>query len=259
MPREKTPVLRKFILAVLLISVIIVGILAGIYFKKAPPGDENNVEQIVETANKIKVPVKNNPVIDYNTLEKNGKSGELTEERKTRYGVGKGIDMIVREDESFKVGKTVVSMQEILENALAGKDTLYEKDLTTNDTLQGKKLREYGIYIVQPGDNIWNIHFKFLKDYFDHKTIMLTPLADEPTKAGCSSGVGKLLKFSERMVSIYNIIEHKVDLNLNMIEPMSKVIVYNMNEILALLGQIDYSEVDHLQFDGDTIWIPTEQ
>ncbi len=117
----------------------------------------------------------------------------------------------------------------------------------------------YGIYVVRPGDNIWNIHFLFLKDYFARKGITLSPQSDEPDPQGYSSGVGKILKFSENMVYIYNIRQHKLDVNLDLIHPRSKIVVFNMAEALSLLDQIDYRNVKQIKFDGETLWIPAEQ
>jgi hypothetical protein len=117
----------------------------------------------------------------------------------------------------------------------------------------------YGIYVVRPNDNIWNIHFNFLKDLFNHKGITLSPLADEPTAGGKSSGVGKLLKFSENMVAIYNVREHRLEANLDFIIPDSKVVVFNFSQVFGMLDQIDYRNIDHIQFDGETIWIPALQ
>jgi len=117
----------------------------------------------------------------------------------------------------------------------------------------------YGIYVVRSGDNIWNIHFRFLKDYFDHRNIELSPLADEPDTKGFSSGVGKILKFSENMVYIYNLRERKLDVDLNLLQPMSKIVVFNMAEVFSLLDPIDYTAVNRIKFDGDTLWIPAEQ
>ncbi|OQY11444.1 MAG: hypothetical protein B6I31_04925 [Desulfobacteraceae bacterium 4572_19] len=294
---------------------------------------------------KVKIPVTNKTVLDYNNLENDQKTIDITNERKLKYGVDGGIDLIVRSDEKFKVGKVTISMQEILEKAIINKGGLLERDITntdsnaninstidspnvnvntdidteitenvifekaitqksikedgftkedsknisktnikesersgknsnkeiksdtgnglTNSTSQTnateKEIKEYGIYVVQAGDNIWNIHFRLLKDYFNRKGIVLTSRADEPTKEGFSSGIGKLLKFSEQMVSIYNILEHKIDFNLNIIEPMSKIVVYNMNEVFSMLNQIDYSQADNIQFDGETIWLPAQQ
>lgn len=117
----------------------------------------------------------------------------------------------------------------------------------------------YGIYVVRPNDNIWNIHFNFLKDLFRHKGITLSPLADEPTAGGRSSGVGKLLKFSENMVAIYNVREHRLEADLDLIIPDSKVVVFNFSQVFGMLDQIDYRNIDHIQFDGETIWIPALQ
>jgi len=119
-------------------------------------------------------------------------------------------------------------------------------------------LDAYGIYVVKPKDNIWNIHFQFLKDYFTHKEVILSPMDDEPTPEGESSGVGRLLKFSETMVHIYNIREKKLDTDLNMIQPMSKIVVFNLARVFAMLESIDYSEVGRIRFDGETLWLPAK-
>ena len=58
------------------------------------------------------------------------------------------------------------------------------------------------------------------------------------------------------MVIIYNIKEKKVTEDVNIIDPLSKVVIYNMDEIFALLEQIDFNQVDRLRFDGSNIWIP---
>jgi len=121
------------------------------------------------------------------------------------------------------------------------------------------EVEAYGIYVVRPGDNIWNIHFVFLRDYFGHKGIALSQLSDEPDRQGFSSGVGKILKFSENMVYIYNIRQRKLDVNLNLIHPRSKIVVFNMGEAFSLLDQIDYRNVKQIKFDGETLWIPAEQ
>jgi len=119
-------------------------------------------------------------------------------------------------------------------------------------------LDAYGIYVVKPKDNIWNIHFQFLQDYFTHKDVILSPIADEPTPEGESSGVGRLLKFSETMVHIYNIREKMLDTDLNLIHPLSKIVVFNLARVFAMLESIDYSEVGRIRFDGETLWLPAK-
>ncbi len=123
------------------------------------------------------------------------------------------------------------------------------------EKLSASKTEEYGIYIVRPGDNIWNIHFRFLNGCFEKKGVTISPLADEPIANGVSSGVGKLLKFSENMVYLYNLEKRKLDINLNQLTPFKKIVIYNMNRVFELLDQIDYQSVNRIHFDGESIWI----
>jgi hypothetical protein len=113
--------------------------------------------------------------------------------------------------------------------------------------------------VVQPGDNIWNIHFNILKEFYENQGITISPNADEPINRGMSSGVGKILKFSETMVIIYNFIERKIVSNIELLEPLSKIIIYNMDEIFSLLQEINYENLDRIQFDGKSIWVPTKK
>ncbi len=117
----------------------------------------------------------------------------------------------------------------------------------------------YGIYVVRPGDNIWNIHFGFLKEYFQGRGISLSSSADEPMSPGRSSGVGRILKFSEKMVYIYNLRERKLEPDLHIIQPMSRIAVFNMGQVLDLFSQIDHSNIREVRFDGETLWIPASQ
>nr|WP_320014397.1 hypothetical protein [uncultured Desulfobacter sp.] len=196
------------------------------------------------------------PVIDYNELAKEGIIKDLMESRKKDLGVNNSVDMVVKSNESFTVGGNTVSMEKVLEQAFAGKGKVLEKELDESGAQKSVGLISYGVYVVQPGDNIWNIHFRMLKDFYIRKGIRLGETADEPKSSGMSSGVGKILKFSETMVIIYNLKEKKVTADINIIDPLSKVVIYNMDEIFALLEQIDFEHVDKLRFDGSNIWIP---
>ena len=236
----------------ILVSCIILVAVAGLWFwlKKDSKVTTQNMSEKVHT------PATGETVIDYNNIEKDKALIALMQKRKAEYGIEKGVDIITKSDESFKIGDSTVSMQEILDKIRIKSGDIVEKDLKSNKMDSIKNPEAFGIHVVQPGDNIWNIHFNFLKDYFAHKGISLSPLADEPARGGQSSGVGKLLKFSESTVNIYNIKERKIDVDLNLIYPLSKVVIYNMDQIFALLDLIDYEHVNRIQFDGETLWIP---
>ncbi len=195
-------------------------------------------------------------VIDYNELAKESIMKDLMASRKKDLGLNDSVDLVVKSNETFTVGGNTVSMEKILEQAFADKGKVLEKKLDESGAQTPVRLTTYGVYVVQPGDNIWNIHFRMLKEYYARKGIRLRQNADEPESSGLSSGVGKILKFSEAMVIIYNLKEKKVTADVNIIDPLSKAVIYNMDEIFALLEQIDFNHVDRLRFDGSNIWIP---
>jgi len=178
-------------------------------------------------------------------------------EKVLTYGVGESIDMIVRPDESIKVGKETVRMQKLLDEVRLKQGEILETDLVAET--KPKEHDAFGIHVVQPGENIWDIHFNLLKDYYDHKGIQISPLADEPDRLGYSTGVGKILKFSENLVHIYNLRERTLDSDLHLIYPLSKIVVYNMGRVFALLDRIDYKDVSRIEFDGETLWLPAVQ
>jgi len=253
MPKKNAAISNKIAVIIIICAVVAAIAVAGLFLMRKATGPvEKNL------SGKVHVPIKSQPVIDYNKLEKDKELQILTQKRKAKYGVEKSVDIIVKSDESLKIGDSTVSMQEILDKIRIKSGDIIEKDIEGLN-LPDDRIRAFGIYVVKTEDNIWNIHFKFLKDYFDHKGIALAPLADEPDRKGFSSGIGKILKFSEKTVSIYNIKERKIAVDLNLIYPLSKVVVYNMDRIFALLDSIDYNNANRIQFDGETLWIQIDQ
>ncbi|MFH2092866.1 MAG: hypothetical protein ABIJ31_10935 [Pseudomonadota bacterium] len=218
---------------------------------------QENTKPIEKGAVQGQIIVK--PDIDYQYLKKDEALKQLMGDRKENLGIKKSLDMIVNSDESFKVGDNQVSMQDILEKSQIQTGGMFTQKIEQSGAVSPAKIKEYGIYVVQPNDNIWNIHFNILKEYYESRGINVSPRADEPIQKGLSSGVGKILKFSENMVVIYNMVDKKVASNIDLLEPLSKVVVYNMDEVFSLLSKIDYEQIDRLQFDGKTIWIPAKK
>ncbi len=253
---------------------------------KAKPEGEKDAPQVVKGT------IKAEPEINFKDLNKNPELDKLMADRKAKSGVDKSLDMIVQSDEKFVVGGQKISMKEILKKAMAQKGEIFQEDIRVpgeseepvasrasggsgaireSSSSEGsgvseesgaplpKGIKEYGIYVVRKGDNIWNIHFNILKEFYSSRGISVASRADEPVNEGVSSGVGKILKFSEQMVMIYNLTERKMADDINLLQPLSKIIVYNMGEIFSLLQEVTYENVDRIQFDGTSIWIPAKQ
>ncbi len=255
MPGENTNSSNK-ILGIIAICVVITAVIvAGLKFRaKQEKQPEPAPPKPVVQPDSQPEPRR---VMDYNKLEQDNNLNTLMKERKAKYGIENGIDLVVRSDESLKVGNKIVSMEKILDETRLKQGDLVEKNISNKN--KKRPAEELGIYVVQKGDNIWNIHFRMLKDYFDRRQISLSPVADEPKQNGSSTGVGKILKFSENIVYIYNLNEETFDTEINLIQPLSKIVIYRMGEVFALLEQIDYKNVNHIQFDGEVLWIPGDQ
>ena len=256
MPKKNISRLNRVSKIVAICIMVIAATVAGWWFwlKQGTKPVEKNLSEKA-----VCIPVKPESVIDYNKLKDDKELQMTMQKRKEKYGIEKGVDIIAKSYESIKIGNSTVPMQEIIEKMRLKSNDIIEKDVGFTTADQGKKAEEFGVHVVRHGDNIWNIHFKFMKNYFEHKGIAILPMADEPDRLGISSGVGKILKFSENVVSIYNIKERKLDVDLNLITPLNKIVVYNMNRIFVLLDQIDYNNVNRIHFDGETLWMPAEQ
>lgn len=252
MPRKTDPTPNRTIIIVVIVVLVIISLGLLYWFSTK---DDSVVRKIPE---KVTVPIQSSKVLDYSNMENDPELRDLIDKRKESRGIGEGIDIIASADESVKIGESTIPMQEIMEKIQLKIGDIVEKDIKTGEAGSAAAIREFGIYVVQPGDNIWNVHFTFLKSYFENKGVPISPRADEPEIRGTSSGVGKILKFSENIVYIYNIDKRALDVDLNMIHPQTKLVIYNMDRVFALLDQIDYERVNRIEFDGETLWVPAE-
>ncbi|MBW2623885.1 MAG: hypothetical protein JRD68_13340 [Deltaproteobacteria bacterium] len=107
----------------------------------------------------------------------------------------------------------------------------------------------YGIYLVRAGDNLWNIHFAFLREYLGHLGIEVAPMDDEPIGSH-SSGVGRILKYAENMVYIFNLKTRELSEDLNLLEPAEKIIIFNLSRLSAILGTLTPEQLETVRFDG---------
>jgi len=239
---------RKVLIAGIVV-VLLAALVAALWFARQPEAPvPDTLKPAAEDAGRK---VKNQPVIEYKKDSKNS----LMEKRKAAFGVRDGLDMIVREGESIKVGDQTVSVKEIRDSIHAREGGITERDLASP---AGDSAGAYGIHIVQPGDNIWNIHYRLLRAYLAGKDIVLPDKSDEPDRSGYSSGIGKLLKFSENMVYIYNIRERQLVADIHLIRPLTKIVIYKMDRVFDLLDQLDDHNASRIRFDGENIWIPAD-
>ncbi|MDA3786903.1 MAG: hypothetical protein PF503_00170, partial [Desulfobacula sp.] len=115
------------------------------------------------------------PDFDYKNLKKDEKLKQLMVSRKEELGLKKSLDMIVNSDETFKVGDVQIPLRDILEKASFKEGKVFEEKIEDSGAVQPEKIKKFGIYVVQPGDNIWNIHFSILKEYYENQGIKISP------------------------------------------------------------------------------------
>ncbi len=129
------------------------------------------------------------------------------------------------------------------------------KDITLAEIKEGaaQEPAKYGIHLVLPGENLWNVHLEFLREYFAKKGIKLAKGADKPGRGGKSSGVARILKYAEKMVFIYSLKDNKLSDNLDLIRPNEKIVVFNIGRLDSILRTLDAEKIKRVRLDGDTL------
>lgn len=210
----------------------------------------------------------------------------LMDKRKEDFGLSTSVDAVVSADETIRVGQETVSFQEILAQIEAEARQLapnvpvpvgppgrlppsshtkvQEESLTgpgspappsgTSVPPAKKPTNFYGVHIVKPGDNLWEIHFAVLREYFGHKGQKVTRTADQP-RSGRSTGVARILKYAENMVHIFNVKTRRLEKKLHFLAPNEKIIIFNLTRLDAILGAIKPGDFDRIQFDGRDIYL----
>lgn len=172
-------------------------------------------------------------------------------QRKQPYGLEKSVDAVVRSDESIRLGDKQVPVQE-----LERKLVVESRGSLLDKPLDGGKVSAWGVHAVRPGDSLWSIHYGILREYLASRGYKLPQQADQPTSGGLSSGVGKVLKFAEHMVGVYNLKTGHMTRDLDLLEPGQKVVVFNLSEIFDQLAQIDPKDLSGVMYDGRVLLFP---
>ena len=68
--------------------------------------------------------------------------------------------------------------------------------------------------------------------------------------------MGKVLKFAENMVGVFNLKTGRMSPDINLIEPGRKVVVFNLSEIFGQLQQVDPRDLNGINFDGRVLFFP---
>ena len=173
-------------------------------------------------------------------------------ERRQSFGIDQSLDIIARSDESIVINDTKIPVAE-LERQL----NLYRGEIT-DQSLDPRRdqLSAWGVYLVRPGDNLWLIHLRLLHEYMGSRGVDIPPGADQPLTSGYSSDLGKILKFAEHMVGVYNLQTGQMSHNLNLLEPGEKIIVFNLSEIFAQLRDMNLNDLRGVMYDGRVLIFP---
>lgn len=183
-------------------------------------------------------------------------SGQAAEQarRKEPWGLDESLDAVVRTDESIKVGDQVVAVGELEKKMVVEqRGEVLDKPLGPDAE---RKVAAWGVHVVRPGENLWDIHYRLLREYMAARGVKLPEDADQPDPQGRSSGVGKILKFAENMVGVYNLKTGKMTTDLDVLEPGAKMVVFNLSEIFQQLAKIDPNHLSGVMYDGRVLLFP---
>jgi len=183
-------------------------------------------------------------------------------ERQQIAGFKDSVDYIVRADEPFEVGGKTWTIDQIRNRLLPeeGKEPLLpqiteadvgpsiRKPIVAPAPQRPKPADYYAVRIVQPGDNLWNIHYQIIRDYLARRHIILAADADKPHPDGRSSGIGRLLKFIESVVVVYDFDKNRAEKDLNLIHPYHIVVFFKISDLLSALDQLQPDDLNRIRY-----------
>ncbi|CAO0820011.1 Soluble ligand binding domain-containing protein [Desulfarculales bacterium] len=173
-------------------------------------------------------------------------------QRNEPYGSEKSLNAVVRFYESIKLSDKTVPIAELERKPVVeGRGVLLDKPLGNS-----QQITAWGVHALRPSDSLWKIHYALLREYLAHRK---QTYADQPTRQGIFSGVGKVLKFAEHMVGMYNLKIGHMSCDLDLLEPGEKMVAFNLSEIFDQLPQIEPKDLDEVIYDSRVLLFPKRE
>lgn len=191
------------------------------------------------------------------------------EERFQAFHIEESIDHIVRRDETFEVEGKTLSLGKIL-GKLPREGPRERLVPLIRESSIGPSLRRpieepltphlqtdryYGVRVVRPAENVWSIHYGIFREYMVRRGMEIAPAADRPLPDGRSSGVGRLLKFMEDMVLVYDVEEERMVKNIHVIQPHTVLAFFNISDLFAAFDQLSPATLLSLRYVDREIFI----
>ena len=179
---------------------------------------------------------------------------EATEEqRKDLFRLDQSVDHIVTADEPFEIAGEQVTIKDIKQRLGLSPASPSPSEETTGSEQPAGYLKKpipkhdqpvyYGVREVHRGENVWKIHFQILRDYFLRRQVELLPTADRPDPSGRSSGIGRLLKFLEGVVYVYDVKAKRAVPDVNWVDPDTVIIFFRISEVFTALDQLQANDL----------------
>ncbi len=172
-------------------------------------------------------------------------------QRKELFALKKSVDHIVTANEPFSVNDEQWTIDKIKKRLAATRSpkTPAAEAREPASSYVKKPIEKrstpvyYGVRLVRPGENIWNIHYNILREYFVRRHVRLPANADEPLAGGKSTGIGRLLKFLEGVVYVYDVQQNRLVKNLNLIRPHSIIVFFKISEVFSALDRLSVKDL----------------
>ncbi len=198
------------------------------------------------------------------------------EERKDAFGLKTSVDHVVQPQEPFSAHGRQWTVEEI-QKRLAGRAAqpqdhrglsqepgterkavggyLPKPVPATSPSTASEKTIYYGVRLVRPGENLWKIHYGVIQEYFARRGIELPPRADQPRADGRSTGIGRLLKFLESIVRVYDARRNRLVDDIDLLHPDDLIVFFNISQLFEALDQVEAKELEALRYLGSTLQI----